>query len=376
VYQSQKQCERRTPGATYTLRISPRVAEELDREQFADAATDALGALRQRVGVDLPMAGLVVDADLPEGRAEFHVDGAEAWQANIPRASAFMPSASGTPGTGGDDDASEIVMPGIGAGHWQSLGALPLQDRSAANFDAAAGRDEDRAAASKSIAEVLGQATVANIGRWSSHAFGLQAADAWLSKLSSKGQDALVQQVRQTVLLTRLADIVRHLLSEDVTLAHPRLILEAVLEHAPKIDDTRQVADHVRLALSRPLSAQFASTDRKICALIVELDLEERLRDAVIEAPTGNRFALSFEEAQNLEAALRGWQAEVRRLKRPVVLATSFDVRRPLRQFVANRNLELAVVAFEEVAPDYRLDPISALSGAVLSGSSEVVAAE
>jgi type III secretion protein V len=340
------------PGETFTLRLAPELWESLDRDVFAQTVSRELGALEKRGGIRTPAAGTMVDDGLDGMTAAFDVNGAEAWRGAVPVELVFQPL--GLDAADGDD---VVLLPGLGQGRW-----MEAAEADAAARDAAAAEGGEAAPEPIAGAEALARVTSALIGEWASHAFGLPAAEQWLAATSQAGHDALVQQVRQSVSMSRVAEVVRLLMAEGVSVAYPQIVLEALLELAPRIEDPKSLADHVRLALSRPISAQFAGPDRTISAVVVELDLEDRLRDAIIETATGNRLALSYEEANALADVLTDWQARSVRSPRPIAVLTSFDVRRALAQFAVNRHIRIAVVAFDEIAPDFRIVPVEALN--------------
>jgi type III secretion protein V len=243
-------------------------------------------------------------------------------------------------------------LPGIGSGVWVT-------------------QQVAQSLAAKRITALPTEAVVARltdgmIDRWSARAFGLQEADAWLTDLAGKGFQSLVQLVRPTVPLTRVADTLRHLLAEGVGLAQPRLVLEGLIELAPKVDDNHMLADHLRLHLSRPISAHYADETRSIPAFIVELDLEEALRDATRDGPSGLRLSLDYDSAQNLARTLRAaFAVDPATSPRPVLM-TAFDTRRQLRHFAIGKGLDIPVLAFEEIAPDYQVFPVGSLTRKVL----------
>jgi type III secretion protein V len=340
------------PGEAFTLRLAPDVMAGLERTRFNETANAEMAAIRHKLGLTLPIAGIVEDVNLANNAVEFDVAGAAAWRGTVQPDGRFeVPQNTGEPASGSYD----TVMPGVGFGAWR--------EGEAATAETA---DDGDAALALTPSEVLAKVTVFNIGRWAHHAFGLQAADEWLNGLAAAGHDGLVQQVRQSVSVSRIADIFRHLLAEGVSLAHARLVLEAILDLAPRLEDTKLIADHVRLALARPLSAQHASGDRTISAIVIELDLEEHLRGAVIEGPTGNRLSLEFDAADALETALRAWQEPAWRTDRPLVVITGFEVRRTVWQFAVSRNISVSVLAFEEIAPEYQIVPVGALNMSAL----------
>lgn len=295
--------------------------------------------------ISLPTPGVYVDRNLPAGSVCFEVERAEAWRGVIPLDRQFVPRKE-PQSNSADIDAIDCELPGLGRGVWVQP-------------DAADTVNTEEGTEALSACAAMGQMVAFLIGRWSSRAFGLQEADDWLNGLANEGLTRLVEQVRQTVQVTRIADVLRHLLAEDVRLIQPRLILEALIESAPRVEENTALVDHIRLSLARPLSAQYADNKRVISACVVEPDLEEYLRSAVSETPNGMRLSLQHHEANRFAEFISRWASADRKGEPPVVILTSFDLRRPIQQFAIGRGIEIAVFAFEETATDFETVPVA-----------------
>ncbi len=341
----------------FTLRLAPDVHDALDKAEYANALRRALSAASSRLGILLPAPGIFVDHALQQNCVCFDVERAEAWRGTLPVGSKFVVQ---TPveGKAAALQKDIVELPGLGPGNWHA-GDVPEP-----NLEEG---EELKISESAALGTVVG--TLA--GKWASHAFGLQEANEWLNGLAQDGFSGLVEQTRQSVAVTRIADTLRYLLAEDVALTQPRLILEALLEFSPRVEDNAGLADYIRLSLARPLSAQYADHRRVISVCVIELDLEERLRDAIRETPNGMRLSLGFEEANRLADALQQWVKKDAADKPPYVLLTCFDLRRPLRQFAVAQNIAMPVMAFEETATDFQAMPAARFDLSLLSGEYE-----
>jgi type III secretion protein V len=78
------------------------------------------------------------------------------------------------------------------------------------------------------------------------------------------------------------------------------------------------------------------------------------------------RLNLDYDSAQNLTKFLqRSFAGDTGARPRPVLM-TAFDTRRQLRQFAISKGLNIPVLAFEEIAPDYQVFPVGSLTRTVL----------
>jgi type III secretion protein V len=340
------------PGDVYTLRLSPSIAATFDQMIGFLSMSHALTEYGNDLGVALPAPGLRQDPSLGEGVWALDVEGAESWRATAWPDRLFVPAVSRA-AIPADVEQRQGELPYYGPGAW-----IGQQDAERL------GEDQSQAIAG-SIA--LARAAAAVCAHWSSKAMGVQEADTWLNALGTIGYTSLVQQVRQQMTLVRLADTLRHLLSEGIPLTQPRILLEALLEYAPKVDDNAALADHVRLNLSRPLSARFAGEGRAIHACIIEPDLEEQIRQSLKESPTGIKVNLENDRATRLAQAIHDWQNKTVQNGSRMVVFTSFDIRRPIHDLLAARGLNLPILAFDEVAPDYRVVPVGMLGAGIFA---------
>jgi type III secretion protein V len=339
-------------GDTFGLRVAPDIERQLNPAKLGAALDGVIKQASLKRGIRIASPSFAADKTFPDGTVAFLVDGAPAWRGRVPSDKLFAPVDPEVVALEGMADAERVDLPGIGSGIWVSAGVA--QSLAAKRITALTAE------------AVLARVTDGMIDRWSARAFGLQEADAWLTDLAGKGFQPLVQLVRPTVPLTRIADTLRYLLAEGVGISQPRLVLEGLIELASKVDDNQMLADHLRLHLSRPISSDYADESRSIPAFVVELDLEEALRESTREGPSGLRLNLDYDSAQNLTKFLQRSFADDTGARPRPVLMTAFDTRRQLRQFAISKGLNIPVLAFEEIAPDYQVFPVGSLTRAVL----------
>jgi type III secretion protein V len=148
-----------------------------------------------------------------------------------------------------------------------------------------------------------------------------------------------------------LADVLRRLLAEGVSIRPLRTILEALLEAGGAARGAPALAEAARRALRRHLGHRHAG-EGPLPALLLDPATEEALRAALV----GDVLALAPPACAALLAAV---DAEARRCAetRPVLLVSG-DVRRPLRALLGAGPPRLAVLAFEDVPPDLPVRPV------------------
>jgi type III secretion protein V len=186
--------------------------------------------------------------------------------------------------------------------------------------------------------------------RHAAELFGLEQAQRWLDELE-RGAPALVRTVvPKPVTLTVLAEVLRRLLAEGVSIRPRERILEALAGLAADARDPVDpgaLTERVRARLQRQIT-HAASHDGVLALHALDPLIEDALRDAA--SAGGGALALPPEQARDIVAAVRGLGE--RAPARPIVLVSQADVRRHLRKLLEVELPEVRVLSYAEVAPE------------------------
>jgi type III secretion protein V len=161
----------------------------------------------------------------------------------------------------------------------------------------------------------------------------------------------IVKEVLRALPLQRVAEVLRRLVAEQVSIRNLRDILEALAEASQRDKDVHALTEFSRVALRRQLSHQVAPQGR-LAAVALMPELEELLRQSVRNSGGVAQLALDPETARGVSAALA---ASVAR-HRPAALITSIDVRWHLRRLVEAECFDTPVLSYHELMPSLRLD--------------------
>jgi type III secretion protein V len=279
------------------------------------------------------------------------------------------------------------VCPGVSSGAWAVLvddvpaasGRAPVDEAlalvppdevalagidAAASFDPLTGRPASRIRAADApraahlgtvrdpVARVLAE-TASALARSAHLLVGIQEAQALLDALEP-GAPALVREVTRQVPAAVLADVLRRLVEEGVSIRPLRTILEALLESGGAARGAPALCEAARRALRRHIGVRCAG-DGALAALLLDPQAEHALRDAL----SGDALALDPELAARLLDSL---SCEVARNEAPPVVLASADVRRALRALVAPRFPRVAVLAYDDLPPELPVRPIGRLA--------------
>jgi len=168
---------------------------------------------------------------------------------------------------------------------------------------------------------------------------------------------ALVRELGRQLPPALVAEVLRRLLEEGVSIRPLPTVLEAMLEAGGGPRGPAELVERCRRALGRHTVHRVAGAG-PLEALVLDAAAEASLRDAL----AGDIVALSPEEGARLLAEL---EAALRPGSRRLVLLTSAEVRRAVRNLVAARFPRLPVMSYEELPSEQPVRPVGrvALSG-------------
>ena len=167
---------------------------------------------------------------------------------------------------------------------------------------------------------------------------------------------ALVRHVvPKPVGLTLLADVLRRLVEEGVSIRPLREVLEALALHAPTEKDPVTLTELVRGALRRQITHRYARGGT-LAVTLLDASIEDAVREAIQRTAAGSYLALSPDVARDiLDAVKREIRLEP---GTDAVLLTQADVRRFVRRLVEGDLPDLVVLSYQELAPEVVVQPL------------------
>ena len=114
----------------------------------------------------------------------------------------------------------------------------------------------------------------------------------------------------------------------------------------------------MRAALQRQLTFQHAAPDGSVGVFFVDSLIEDTVREAIRSTETGSHLALEPQLADDIVQAV---ERAVAGTARPVIL-TSADVRRHLRGLLEPERPEVAVLAYQELTPESKLETLGRIT--------------
>jgi type III secretion protein V len=219
-------------------------------------------------------------------------------------------------------------------------------------------------------AEPIVEASFQALRRHASLFVGTQEVAALLARATEPWPD-LVRDAQQTVSLSRLAEVFRRLVEEEVGLRNLRALLETFVDAEDRRTDVHALTEFARIALRRQLSHRFAPAG-SLRALVLSPEVEEHLRQAVRTDGSAQQMSLDPSFAAELVASVVAMVAQTGVSR----VLTSIEVRRHLRKLIEVELFDVAVLSFHELVPTLQLNVVGRIdvrSGepALISGSEQ-----
>ncbi len=319
--------------APLLLQVDPQLAERLGRDKLNAGIRDVARTLRGEYGVPLPMPVFKVVGTLRAGEYQLLASGSRIAWGLAPADHDFVATAD-VPST--ESDMAVQCHPPR-RGFWAPMDSVEgAQAQEAFVFDHCA------QALKRSLAEFM----------------GIQEAARIYQTLSRDFPD-LVKETLRAVAPQRITEILKRLVSEDIPIRDARSIFEAIADAGVREKDIVQLTELVRAALKRQVSDRFAANDRSLEALLVQPEMEDRLRQSVRVTNGVAQLAVDPDTAKAVMGCIR--DANIGTARKPVVLCSP-DVRRHLRTLIETEFPALPVLSFQELFSDLRIVRVGQIS--------------
>jgi type III secretion protein V len=192
---------------------------------------------------------------------------------------------------------------------------------------------------------------------------GLAETQRLLDELEQFAPATVRNVVPKPVSLALLADILRRLAEERVSIRDLRAILEALAGVATTEKDPLNLTELVRANLRRAMTFRLTKGASQLGVVLVDPMIEDTVRRAVTRTPAGAFLTLPPAAARDVVSALRRAAGEAAGQGSgsgagPVIL-TQPDIRRFVRKLVETELPDATVVSFAELLPEVTLRPLA-----------------
>jgi type III secretion protein V len=193
---------------------------------------------------------------------------------------------------------------------------------------------------------------------------GLSETQRLLDELEQVAPAVVRNVVPKPVSLTALADILRRLIEERVSVRDLRAVLEALAMVAATEKDPLTLAEFVRGQLRRSITYRLTGGASQLGVLLLDPSLEDTIRRAVTRTASGAFLSLAPPAARDVVAAIkRGVSlAPGAPGDGPRVILTQPDIRRFVRKLLDSELDGVEVISFAELLPEVALKTVGRAS--------------
>jgi len=155
-----------------------------------------------------------------------------------------------------------------------------------------------------------------------------------------------------------LQKVLQNLLRERVPVRDLETILETLGDFAGRIRDMDMLTEHVRVALRRTICKQYVDGQDRLWCLTLDPCLEELISTHIEHGVQDVRNTLSAQQVQRIAGRIAVMTAELAQAgRRPAVLCGD-NVRRILRRMIENTLPSVAVLSYNEIAPEITVEAV------------------
>ena len=187
---------------------------------------------------------------------------------------------------------------------------------------------------------------------------GIQETQSLLDQLE-RTHPALVREVVPKVVSPALlAEILRRLAAEGISLRSLREILGALAERVPADSDAVTLTELVRAALRRQITFSHAGSAGVLRAYFLDPTIEDTVREAIQHTASGGTLALEPELSSDIVEAVGRAVGD----NPAPVIVTAADIRCHVRRLVETEHPQVAVLSYQEIEPDVKLQPVGRIT--------------
>jgi type III secretion protein V len=186
----------------------------------------------------------------------------------------------------------------------------------------------------------------------------IQTTQGMLDQLEGPYPAVVHEVVPGVVGVQELAEILRRLVAEGISIRNLKRILEILAERGKGDRDPIELTEVVREGLSRLITNKYSGADGAMSVYLVDKGIEEMVAGAIRVSEQGTYLALPPEVTREiLDAVGENVRGDVERGRTPVLL-TDQRVRRYLKRLVSIEVPDVVVLAFQELEPALQVQPV------------------
>ena len=171
----------------------------------------------------------------------------------------------------------------------------------------------------------------------------------------------LAKECERLLPVSKLADVLKKLASESISLKSLHKIFETIVAHAPVEKDPNALTEIVRVYLRDQICSHLTK-DNSLNVCLLDAEAENTLRESLHKTVTGGYFSLEVDAIEGFISEVKAHTTSFLQEKSPVALVVSQDLRPYLRDMIKGELFELPVLSYSEISESMSVKPIGRLS--------------
>jgi type III secretion protein V len=186
---------------------------------------------------------------------------------------------------------------------------------------------------------------------------GIAETQSLLDQLELIAPATVRQVVPKPISVTQLADVLRRLVEEHLSVRDLRGILEALALVGQTEKDPLNLAEFVRSQQRRAITHSLTRGGRDVSVVLLDTVIEDTIRSAISRTTAGSFLTLAPAAGRDIVTALRRALEPLPEPRPP--LLTQPDIRRFVRKLVEVDLPDLRVVSYAELLPEIAVKPVA-----------------
>ena len=196
------------------------------------------------------------------------------------------------------------------------------------------------------------------IKKYAAEVLGRQDVKALLDSLS-KDYPAVVEEVNKSgATIGDVQKVLKGLLREGISIRDLVTIMETIADYFPTVKDHDELVELVRQALARQICQQYADENKRLPVITVSKEVEEEIKNAIVETERGKQFAMEPKSQRRLIERIKEEVKKIREKGLKPVFLTSPEIRSIFSRIVMSIVPNAAVLSSFEVVPDIQLEAV------------------
>ena len=191
---------------------------------------------------------------------------------------------------------------------------------------------------------------------------GVDEVRGMLKQLESSFPLLIAETVPKTVSLFLLADVLRRLVFEYVSIRNFPKILMSLAEWGNIEKDPLILTEYVRAALKRQITHQISRGTKQLVILLLDPELESTIRESLQHTPTGSYVNLEADLLRKVLEVIQNARSTIPDNFQVPHLLTVIELRSSIRRLVAYSIPDLHVTSYQELTPDCDIQPVGRIS--------------